>query len=185
VGGTNNKMELLKQTQIKITLQEYKKLLKYKRDYEALKEKVIPKKGDLTKIGKYCNICDGQCIETAKMVCESCNADFGVKCGTAPKYPHYENLCFRYGRCASCEYTYTHRRPEGIGSAGSSQIYSSVKDIKKVGLIKKEIRDMKPVIQIEAVKKISDWFLKVSYDPKYKYCRDKQWREFEDLHEDE
>ena len=36
--------------------------------------------------------------------------------------------------------------------------------------------------KVEAVNKISDWFLKVSYDPHYKFCRDKQWREFEEIH---
>ena len=35
----------------------------------------------------------------------------------------------------------------------------------------------------QAINKISDWFLEVRYNPKYKYCRDKQWKELEEIYE--
>lgn len=39
--------------------------------------------------------------------------------------------------------------------------------------------------KMKAVKKISAWFLNVSYDPQYKFCREKQWKEFQAICEDE
>ena len=36
-----------------------------------------------------------------------------------------------------------------------------------------------------AANKIGDWFLKVSYDPQYKFCRDKRWKEFQAICEEE
>jgi len=34
----------------------------------------------------------------------------------------------------------------------------------------------------EAANKIGEWFLNISYDPQYKFCREKQWKEFQQIH---
>jgi len=35
--------------------------------------------------------------------------------------------------------------------------------------------------RIEAAKKISDWWLDCNYNPKYKYCRDKIWKQHQEI----
>lgn len=81
-----------------------------------------------------CERCEGVCIENAEMECESCGADFGVKCGTIPEYPRYELLCFRFGRCANCREenwkeagkTGDGWKWAGIGGCGSEPKWSAV-----------------------------------------------------------
>lgn len=38
---------------------------------------------------------------------------------------------------------------------------------------------------IKSANTISDWFLQCKYNPKYKYCRDKQYQELLDIYEEE
>ena len=38
---------------------------------------------------------------------------------------------------------------------------------------------------IKSVNTISDWFLECKYNPKYKYCRDKQYQDLLDIYEEE
>jgi hypothetical protein len=50
-------------------------------------------------------------------------------------------------------------------------------------IINKRIRE-KYSGAVEAIKIISDRFLECKYNPKYKYCREAQWRDLEDIYND-
>ena len=51
---------------------------------------------------------------------------------------------------------------------------------KNIVLVKKYLPNL-----IKSANTISDWFLECKYNPKYKYCRDKQYQDLLDIYEEE